>query len=181
MKIASITAKFYLLSALTFLVSLGSANASNLAVLDVENIIKNSSVMKDIQKKVSAKQTEFQKEIDKKQAELEAESKKIQAKKDVLSEEAFTKEQVKFDKKVEELKSYVEKKQNSLRKASLDAMSKVNEKIKSIIEEISKEKNIDIVVPSAGTLYFKNSEMDISSEVLKNLNKSITKVDVKFE
>ena len=76
MKIANITARFALLSALTLLVGLGNANASNIAVLDVENIIKNSSVMKDIQKRVSGKQSEFQKEIDKRQADLEAESKK---------------------------------------------------------------------------------------------------------
>ena len=181
MKIAKITTRFILLSAFTILFSLANANASNIAVLDVEDIIKNSSVMKDIQKRVSSKQTEFQKEIDKRQSELETESKKIQAKKDVLSETAFTKEQEKFEKKVEELKTYVEKKQNSLRKASLDSMSKVNEKMKEIIEEVSKEKGFDVVIPSAQTLYFKDSSMDISSEVLKKLNKSITKVDVKFE
>jgi outer membrane protein len=181
MKIANITARFALLSALTLLVGLGNANASNIAVLDVENIIKNSSVMKDIQKRVSGKQSEFQKEIDKRQADLEAESKKIQSKKGVLSDEAFVKEQEKFEKKVEELKAYVEKKQNSLRKASLDAMSQVNEKMKDIIEEVSTAKGFDVVIPSAGTLYFKDSSMDISSEVLKKLNKSIAKVEVKFE
>ena len=78
------------------------------------------------------------------------------------------------------MKTFVDKKQNSLKKASLDSMSKVNDKIKDIIAEISKEKELDVIVPAAQTLYFKD-ELDISDEVLKRLNKKITKVDVKFE
>jgi Skp family chaperone for outer membrane proteins len=72
------------------------------------------------------------------------------------------------------------KKQNSLKKASLDSMSKVNDKIKDIIAEIAKEKEFDVIVPASQTLYYKDG-LDVSDEVLKKLNKKITKVDVKFE
>jgi Skp family chaperone for outer membrane proteins len=67
-----------------------------------------------------------------------------------------------------------------LKKASLDAMSKVNDEIKTIIADISKEKSLDLIVPAAQTLYYKD-ELDISNEVLKRLNKEVTKVKVSFE
>ncbi len=157
-----------------------NASAGGIAVLDVEKIVKESVSMKDIQNKVSKKQDEYQKEVTKKQNALEAEQKKIEGKKNVLSKEALDKEVVAFEKKVEDLKAFVDKRQNSLKKASLDAMGKVNDKIKDIITDISKEKDLDLIVPSAQALYYKD-ELDISAEVLNRLNKKITKVDVKFE
>ena len=157
-----------------------NASAAGVGVLDVEKIVKESKAMRDIQNKVSKKQDEYQKEVTAKQTALESEQKKIEGKKNVLSKDAMDKEAKGFEKKIDDLKIFVEKKQNSLKKASVDGMSKVNDKIKDIIADISKEKEFDLVVPSAQALYYKD-ELDITSEVLSRLNKKITKVDVKFE
>ncbi len=157
-----------------------NANAGGVGILDVEKIVKESAAMRDIQSKVSKKQDEYQKEVTKKQTALENEQKKIEGKKNVLSKEALEKESKSFEKKVEDLKVFVDKKQNSLKKASVDGMSKVNDKIKDIIADISKEKDLDIIVPASQALYYKD-ELDISAEVLARLNKKITKIDVKFE
>ena len=86
----------------------------------------------------------------------------------------------KFEAKIEELKVFVDKKQNSLKKASIDGMNKVNDKIKDIIADIAKEKNLDFIVPSAQALFYKDN-MDISEDVLSKLNKKITSVSVKFD
>lgn len=180
MKITTNFTRFAMILGVATFINIAAANAGNIGVLDVDDIIKNSKVMQDIQSKVSKRQAEYQKEIDKKQSGLEAENKKIQSKKGVLSEEAFAKEQEKFEKKLDELREFVEKKQNSLRKASLDSMSKVNEEMKVIISEISKEKDLDLVVPASQTLFYKDG-MDISKEVLEKLNKNVTKLNVKFE
>jgi Skp family chaperone for outer membrane proteins len=169
------TSVFIISSLLSF-----NSFANSVATLDVEKIVKESLAMRDIQKKISDKQTSYQKEVDKKNKSVEAEQKKLESKKNVLSEEAMEKELKQLEEKVNDLKSFVDKRQNSLKKASIDSMSKVNEEIKIIIEEISKEQNIDLIIPTSQTLYFKD-EMDISSEVLKRLNKKITKVAVKFE
>ena len=162
------------------LLFIGNAVASEVGVLDVEKIVKESSAMRDIQNKISKKQDEYQKEVTKKQNELEADQKRIESKKNVLSKDALEKETKTFEKKIDDLKNFVEKKQNSLKKASLDSMGKVNDKIKEIIADISKEKNLDAIIPASQTLYYKD-ELDVSDEVLKRLNKKITKVDVKFE
>ena len=157
-----------------------NANAGQIGVLDVEKIVKESLAMRDIQNKVNKKQDEYQKEVTKRQNGLEAEQKKIESKKTVSSKEVLEKETKAFEKKVEDLKTFVEKKQNSLKKASVDSMTKVNEKIKDVIANISKEKDLDLIIPSAQTLYYKD-QLEISDEVLSALNKKITKIDVKFE
>ncbi|MDX2082575.1 MAG: OmpH family outer membrane protein [Rickettsiales bacterium] len=171
--------RFVALAAISTIFSF-NANAGSIAVLDVEKIVKESTAMRDIQSKVTKKQDDYQKEVTKKQKDLESEQKKLEGKKNLLAKEAFEKETKNFEGKVDDLKAFVEKRQNSLKKASIDAMSKVNDKIKDIIAEISKEKDIELIVPTSQTLFYKD-EMDISAEVLKKLNKKITKVDVKFE
>ena len=170
---------FIALAAVFTLLSL-NANAANIAVLDVEKIVKESVAMVDIQKKVTKKQEEYQKEVNAKQKELEAEQKKLEGKKTVLAADAFEKEIKKFEGKVDQLKELVDKKQNSLKKASVDAMGKVNDDIKTIIAELSKEKSLDLIVPAGQTLFYKD-EMDVSAEILKRLNKKVTKVNVNFE
>lgn len=167
-------AKFALL---TFIAT--TSNAGEIAILDVERIVKESKAMVYIQKKVSKKQEDYQKEVSKKQTVLEKEQKRLESKKSVLSEAKFKKELQEFEEKVDDLKTYVDRKQNSLKKASLDAMSKVNDKIKDIISDISKERGIDVIIPAAQALYYKDT-LDISEEVLKRLNDKMTKVRVRF-
>ncbi len=167
-----LTAFFTLLSS--------NASAGLIAVLDVEKIVKESAAMRDIQGKVSKQQEKYQKEVDKKQKELEAEQKKLEGKKNILAKDAFEKEVKAFETKVDGLKEMVDKKQGSLKKASVDAMGKVNEEVKLIIADLSKEKDLDLIIAAGQTLFYKD-EMDISEEVLKRLNKKVTKINVKFE
>ncbi|MBM3580002.1 MAG: OmpH family outer membrane protein [Alphaproteobacteria bacterium] len=170
---------FLAFAALSFIASF-NVEAAGTGIIDVEKIIKESSAMRDIQAKIGKKQDDYQKEVSKKQDELEVEQKRIEAKKSVLSQEAFEAETMKFEKKFDDIKTFIDKKQNSLKKASLEAMSKVNDKIKDIITDISKEKELDIIMPASQTLYY-DDKLDITEEVLNRLNKKITKVDVKFE
>jgi len=171
--------KILSLIALSFFIC-QSAIASDLGVLDLERIIKDSKAMRDIQSKVNKKQDDYQKEITKKQNDLESEQKVIEGKKNVLSKEGFEKEVQKFEKKVDDLKTYVDRKQNSLKKASIESMSKVNEIIKEIVDDIAKDRGFKVIVPASQTVYF-NDSLDVTDEVLTKLDKKITKVDVKFE
>lgn len=154
--------------------------AGDIGVLDVEKIVKESTAMKDIQNKVGKKQEEYQKEISKEESKLEAEKKAVEGKKSTLSKANSEKQAEAFEKKVESLRSNVERKQNILKKSSLDAMSKINDKIKEIVTKIAKDKGLSVVTPSSQVVYF-DAKNDITEEVLKMLNKEITKVDVKFE
>ncbi len=157
-----------------------SANAGDVGIIDVDQIMKESAVMRDIQSKIEKKQDEYQKQVQKKQEELESEQKRIEGKRSLLSKEAFDKETEAFEKKLDDLKTFVDKRQNSLKKASIDAMSKVNDKVKDIIADIAKEKSLDVIIPASQTLYYKDG-LEVTEEVLARLNKKITKVDVKFE
>lgn len=170
--------KFSALVLVATFISVGAAHAETIGVVDLESVLKNSDAMKDAQSKISKKQAGFQKEIDKKQETLEKESKQVNAKKNILSDEAFAKEQEAFGKKVDDLKTLVTSRQDTLKKASLDAIATINDKVKDAVNEVRKEKNLDIVIASTSAIYYKD-ELDISADVTKKLNKKISKIEVK--
>lgn len=171
--------KLTLLSAIFFALISVNANATNVGIIDVEKIVKESKAMRYIQRKISKQQSKYQKDVDKKQKKLAEEQKELEKKQNILSQKAFEKEKKKFDEKVDDLKTYVDRKQNSLKKASLDGMSQVNEEIKEIIEELSEEKGYEVIIPASQALFYKE-ELDISHEVLDRLNDKITKVKLRF-
>jgi Skp family chaperone for outer membrane proteins len=170
---------FALILILNFL-NINNSFATKIGIIDVDKIIAESTAVIEIQKKVDAKKTSFESEINKKQSQLEADQKKLEDKKATLSQSAFEKEVKNFEAKVEELKTNIDRKQNSLKKGSIEAMSKVQDKLKMIINDLAKEKSLDLIIPASQTLFAKD-EFDITAEVLVILNKKISKVDVKFE
>lgn len=172
--------KLLIITASLFFFTTSFANASEVAVLDIDKIVKESKAMKYIQNRLSKQQDKYQQLVTDKQEKLEKEQKKLEGKKSVLSKEKFQEEVTIFEGKVDELKEFVDRKQNNLKKASLDAMSVVNEAVKEIVAQIAKEKDIDIIIQANEALYFRD-DMDISEEVLTKLNKKITKVTIKFD
>ncbi|MDA0901918.1 MAG: OmpH family outer membrane protein [Proteobacteria bacterium] len=111
--------KLIAISLFLILVNSNNAYAENIAILDIENVLKNSLVMKNIEKKISKKSSEYQVVIDEKQSALSQEEKKLISKQSVMSKESFQSEKVKFENKLRELSAFVSQKQKTLDKASL--------------------------------------------------------------
>ena len=177
-KILKIMKKLFTLIFFATFLNLSVANAGGVGVVNLEEVLKSSTAIKDAQKKIAGKQAKFQKEIDEKQNALEAESKKIQAKKSVLSESAFEKEQDKFLAKVDKLKELVDSRQDSLKESSLDAIAKINAKIREVVEEIRAENDYDVVIPAVSAIAQKDG-VEITDEVSKRLNKRLSTVKIK--
>jgi len=155
-------------------------NAITIAIIDVEEVLKNSTVMKQVQEEISKKEKSYQEQINKKQKDLESDLKRIESKKSVLAEDALNKEKEQFSKNFNDLKSEFESKQKILKNAYAEAVVKIDEKINEIINKISKEKNIDLIIPASEVIYY-DAKLDISAEVLTELNSRMKSLEVHFE
>ena len=49
-----------------------------------------------------------------------------------------------------------------------------------MVKDISEEKQIDVVIGSSQVVFSNKNVLDISSDVVARLNKTITKVEIKF-
>jgi len=151
----------------------------NVAVIDVEEVLKNSTVVKYVKEKIASKEKIYQAEIDKEQKKLEKEFNRIKSKQSVLSDSAKKEEERKFAEKFNKLKSELDAKQKSLKKAYLESMTQIDKKVNEIVADISKSNNIDLILPSSQIISYQD-ELDISPLVLKRLNKDLKKVKINF-
>ena len=144
--------------------------SSEISIVDINFLIKNSEKGKKIQKEIDKLNSNQKKIFEKKQNELKEKEQKITQKKNVISEEEFKKE-------IEIFRSDLNK-FNDERRLSIQEMNKKKtNKIAKLIKEIneilinySKEKNISTVIDKKNVIITR-AENDITKEILSILNK----------
>ena len=161
--------KIIFLLVLFFILSF-NAIGSEISIVDINFLLKNSEKGKKIQKEIDKLNSNQKKFFEKKQMEFKEKEKKITLKKNVISEEEFKKE-------IEIFKSDLNK-FNEERRLSIQEMNKKKsniianliKEINEILIDYSKEKNISTVIDKKNVIITR-SENDITKDILSILNK----------
>ena len=98
----------------------------------------------------------------------------------VIAPEAFELKAKDYEKKLQE---YQSDKQNKLRKLEgvlQKARNTILEKVKPILEDISKELGVTVILEKNSVLLSANN-MDITDNVIKKLNKELPKIKVSLD
>ena len=144
--------------------------SSEIAVIDVDFLFKNSKQGMDIQKDFEKLNKDMLIGFNKKEKGFREEEQKILSKKNVLSETEYKKEVQEFEKKIKE---YNQKKQEKLKEYNLKktkAYAELYKEINIILVDYSKENNISTTFDKKNVVMTK-SENDITKKILEILNK----------
>ena len=144
--------------------------SSEIAVIDVDFLFKNSKQGMDIQKDFEKLNKDMLSGFNKKEKGFREEEQKILSKKNVLSETEYKKEVQEFEKKIKE---YNQKKQEKLKEYNLKktkAYAELYKEINIILVDYSKENNISTTFDKKNVVMTK-SENDITKKILEILNK----------
>ena len=98
----------------------------------------------------------------------------------VIAPEAFEIKAKDYEKK---LQNYQSEKQNKLRKLEgilQNARNEILEKVKPILEDLSKELGVTVILEKNSVL-LSATNMDITDEVIKKLNKELPKIKVSLD
>lgn len=150
------------------------------AVVDVQAILESSIAVQTIRTSINNISQKIQDDIEKKEAELRKVEEQLLKKRKTLSEEVFEKEVSEFNKKVGEAQKEVQKKKAALEQAHAEAISKVHEATIEIIKNLAKKYNLKLVLPSSQIL-FAITEINITGEVIKQLNEKLKIVKVNYK
>ncbi len=150
-----------------------------IAVVDVQSILENSLAVQTIRNSINSISQKIQDDIEKKETELKKIEEQLLNKRGALSEEAFEKEIREFNKKVSAAQKEVQKKKTALEQAHSEAISKVHAATIEIITNLAKKYNLKMVLPSSQIL-FTVSELNITAEVIKQLNDKLKSVKVNY-
>lgn len=157
-----------------------AAFAEDLAVVNVQQIMKDSTAAQAARQQLQAKQKQFQDEISGKEKELQKEDQELAKQRSLMDQDAFKQKIAEFQQKAAGVQKDVREKRQTFTKAYEDAIGQLHAKVTGIIADMAKEKGFKIAVPTSQIL-FADPALDISAEVLARLNKQMPTLTVKFQ
>lgn len=152
-----------------FLLLTSSSISSEIVIVDINFLLKNSNKGKSIQKELNNLNSKNSKKFQEKKKLLEIEEKKIASKKNILSKEDFNKEVLSFRQKVEKYEIERRKSSQEINNIKLKKVSKLLEQINKILLEYSTKNSISTVIDKKNIVITKE-ENDITKAILKILD-----------
>ena len=181
-----INKKIYItaLFVLTLLISNVSANENypntSIAIVDLNLILSDSKAAKNATKQFEEIQKDTEDEIIVSDKKMLEERNKLIEQQSVIAPEAFEQKAKDYEKK---LQTYQVEKQNKLRKLEgvlQKARNEILEIVKPILEELSKELGVTVILEKNSVL-LSATNMDITENVIKKLNKELPKIKVSLD
>ncbi len=159
----------------------GMAQAeTKVGVVNIQKIMSDSKAAKSIQGQLDTHRKSFQEEFSKHERELLDQEKKIIDMRAELSAEEFAKKRQEFEGQILETRKLVQQRQRSLEQAASDALTVIRKEVVQIVADMADKEEYDLVVTRQNVILAKK-EMDITDQIMKSLNKSLKKVDLKVE
>jgi outer membrane protein len=150
-----------------------------IAVINIQEIMRDSLAAKSVRQKLEAQQKSFQQEMSSKEKALQEEEKNLAQQRSVLSPEAFEKKVSEFKAKATTAQREVQTKKSKLDAAFGQALNEIQKNVVEISGSIAKERSYSVVMPTSQMLYAEPT-LDITKEVLDRLNKKLPNVAVNF-
>ena len=153
---------------------------TSIAIVDLNLILSDSKAAKAATKDFEKIQKDTESEIVESDKLMLEERNKLIEQQSVIAPEAFEVKAQDYEKK---LQNYQVEKQNKLRNLEgvlQKARNEILENVKPILEEISKELGVTVILEKNSVL-LSATNMDITDEVIKKLNKELPKIKVSLD
>ncbi len=150
---------------------------TSIGVIDINKILAESDAAVMASKQIEEIAIEVENEIKNSDEEIIKEQNLLIESQAIMAPEAFESKRIEYEKKVQNYNS--ERQSKLLKIDELIAVSRNNvlNALKPILEEISNEKGITILLEK-GSVMLNADKMDITDEVLKKLNKEFPELKV---
>ena len=155
-----------------------NANDLRIAVVRMDEIQATADALKDLREQKEKYETKLRDELTKEQKDLEKEKAEIEKSQDVLSREALQRRVVDYQNKVANLQRELAERAQSIEMSFQKALNEIQTKhLDPVIEGIIAKKDLSMVIDGRMARTNANvSNLDITEEVVKALNKKISKV-----
>jgi Skp family chaperone for outer membrane proteins len=153
---------------------------ARVAVVDVESILEHSQAIVHIKKSINIISEQIQTELSSKEIQLKDEEAELIKQRGALSKDKFDDLVAAFNKRVSATQQEMQHKKTALEQAHANAIAEVHKNTIDVISDLSKKYGFNIVFPSSQVLFVNNS-LNITHEVISDLNESLKTVEVKYQ
>ena len=162
---------------ITFLVSLGFAQQpTKIGVINSQEVLQESTDGKEVMARMQEKDNSNQTKLTKLDEEIRQLETKLNTQRLTLTQESIIQLTSDLERKRTERKRFAEDSLRELQELRFRLFNKVQNEVLPIIEQIGKERNLDIIfdLTNSGAVYF-SSTIDITAEVIKKYDASKAK------
>ncbi len=154
----------------SFLNSLPAISSDKVAFIDVDYIIKNSVLGKNVLKKITDLDKQNINKLNSRNEELKAKELELKSKQNIISEDVFKKELSQLKEKVSIYTQEKNKMINDLKIFKNKELDNVFKKIGPIVSKYMEANSINIVLDSK-IIFMGNSKVNITQEILDEINR----------
>jgi outer membrane protein len=163
---------FTLIFCFFFISSAIAAEASKVAIIDLQRCMKESNEGKRMSESLKKDIAIMQERYNKAQKELSDLQKEIEKQSLMLSQDAKESKQNEYDKKNRELTYLAEDLSEESQAAEQNASQALLKDIYKVIDTVAKQQTLDLVLEkSTAGIIFASTAMDITDQVIKEYNK----------
>tara|TARA_Y100000992_G_scaffold299558_1_gene266550 strand:- start:721 stop:1275 length:555 start_codon:yes stop_codon:yes gene_type:complete len=163
------------------LLSFGFAHSeypnTSIGVIDLNLILTDSKAAKSAAEQIEAIAKNIEDEIKKSDDEIIEKQNELIESQSIMAPEAFEIKRQEYEKEVQNYNKQRQEKLLSIDKLLADSRNKVLDTLKPILEEISNEKGITILLEK-NIILLNAEKMDITEDALKQLNEVLPKLEV---
>lgn len=154
-----------------------AATTLSIAIVDVDEVMKNSVAAQSMRTQIEAFQKTFRDEIAKEESKLRARQQELQKLAPKTPPEQMAEKARAFDKEVADFRNKAELRSRALDKSYSDALETINKAMFEAISDQAAKNGNNIVMSRAQVMMF-DETMNITKGVIEDLNKKLDKVTV---
>ena len=169
--------KIFFIFIIIFNVNISFAEDKKIVYIDMDFLINNSKVGKSLSAQISKLNEKNKNNINNLEAQIKKEDKLISEQKNILSDSEI-KEKVRIlNAKIKDYQNQLKINRNFVNENRLKATAKLNESLRPILSDYSKENSISLVLQKKDIIMGKN-ELNITSDIIKILDETVKKIDI---
>ena len=153
---------------------------TSIGVLDLNLVLTDAKAAVKAAEEIDKIAKDIESELIVSDENMISEQNKLIEAQSIMAPEAFEKKRLEYEKSVQNYNISRQEKLISIEKLIEKSRNDILDNLKPILEEISDEKGITILLEK-GTVLLNAETMDITDEVIKKLNKSLPKINVSLE
>ena len=145
--------------------------------VDVQQILRDSLVAKDVQAQMDQRTERYTKDVTAQENDLQKTQDELEHERTTLAPDVFNARMRDFQTRYDTLDNRVQTARQALQQSYNDAMTKVENTALQIIADIAAERKANLVVAKAAVL-FEAQDLDITQEVIKRLDGKLPQIQL---
>jgi Skp family chaperone for outer membrane proteins len=149
-----------------------------IAVVDMQRVVVESAAGRSIQSQLEGERRKIRDQISKLEEELKNGENELRRQRSVMSPDAVNEQAQALQRKQADAQRIVQERQEAFSKGSNDATNVVLDNMRDIVQTLSAERHVGMVVRKEVVLSMSDKNMDITDDVIQRLNTKLPSVTV---